>query len=161
MVIILQQPDPVLRKKAAIVPSTLFDSEKLKNIISAMVEGLESQDDAVAIAAPQIGISYRIFVVSKSILKEKEHKVFINPEIVRLGKAKKEVSEGCLSVRWQYGNVKRAITATVRAQNIKGHEFVASGRGLVAQIFQHEIDHLDGILFIDKATALEEVPPQI
>ncbi|MEK7105795.1 MAG: peptide deformylase, partial [Patescibacteria group bacterium] len=73
---------------------------------------------------------------------------------------KKElVSEGCLSVRWKYGLVKRATTATVRALNAEGNEFVMSGKGLLAQIFQHEVDHLNGVLFIDTAIDVEDLPP--
>jgi len=62
-------------------------------------------------------------------------------------------------VRWKYGLVKRSVTATVRALNVEGNEFMMSGAGLLAQIFQHEIDHLDGILFIDKAKNIEDIPP--
>ena len=78
--------------------------------------------------------------------------------MIRVGKKKVIVSEGCLSVRWKYGKVKRSETATIRATNFAGNEFVLSGRGLLAQIFQHEMDHLIGILFIDKASNLEDVP---
>lgn len=161
MVTILQTPDATLRKKAALVPETLFNSPELAEILKNMQAGLESQDDAVAIAAPQVGVSYRIFMVGKNVYKEApDNRVFINPEFVRIGRTKKEVSEGCLSVRWKYGMVKRSTTATVRAHNEKGHEFVASGSGLLAQIFQHEIDHLDGILFIDKAKDIQDMPPE-
>lgn len=161
MVTIIQTPDKILRKTAAVVPPTMIGTRELEAILKKMEDGLRSQDDAVAIAAPQIGASYRIFIVSSVALKEgTENRVFINPEFVRIGKTKKEVSEGCLSVRWKYGMVKRATTATVRAKNEKGNEFVMSGTGLLAQIFQHEIDHLDGILFIDKAKDIQDIPPE-
>jgi peptide deformylase len=125
-----------------------------------MKEALNAEEDGVAIAAPQINHSLRIFVVAKRASKLlTEDTAFINPVIIRIGKKKEELSEGCLSVRWKYGLVKRATSATVRAYNIDGNEFVMSGRGLLAQIFQHEIDHLNGILFIDKAKKVEDIPP--
>lgn len=160
---IVQEPHSVLRAVAKPVPVEDISSEEIKDIIQAMKDALATQDDGVAIAAPQIGVSLRIFVVaervSKRFFKTGGDAVFINPEIVRLGKKKEDMSEGCLSVRWKYGYVKRSLTATVRALNEEGHEFVMSASGLLAQIFQHEIDHLNGTLFIDKARDVEDVPP--
>jgi peptide deformylase len=70
------------------------------------------------------------------------------------------MEEGCLSVRWVYGKTKRADKAMVEAYNERGHKFVRQGSGLLAQIYQHEIDHLNGILFIDKASHLVEIKPE-
>lgn len=110
---------------------------------------------------PQIDVPLRIFVVSTKVLpKEGADLAFINPTFIRFGKKKELMSEGCLSVRWKYGMVKRATTVTVKAYNEQGNEFVMSARGLLAQIFQHEIDHLNGILFIDSATNIEDIPPE-
>lgn len=160
MTAIVQQPDPILRQTAAAVSPSAIGSKELEGIISKMKAALTKEEDGVAIAAPQIGVSRRIFVVAQRASKKfDEDIVFINPEIIRMGKIKEELSEGCLSVRWKYGLVKRATTATVRALNMQGNEFVMSGRGLLAQIFQHEIDHLDGVLFIDKARDVQDVPP--
>ena len=157
---IVQHPDPVLRKQAALVPPVEIPSPKIQEVLSFMTVALDSQDDGVAIAAPQIGASLRIFIISSRALKKGEKNIVcINPEIIRKGKVKKEVSEGCLSVRWKYGTVKRSETATIRAYNEQGNEFTLSGKGLLAQIFQHEIDHLNGILFIDNAINIEDVPP--
>jgi peptide deformylase len=157
---IVQHPDPVLRKQALPVSISDITSAKIQEVLSAMTASLESQDDGVAIAAPQIGVSLRIFIISHRAFKKPEGNVIcINPEIIRKGRTKKEVSEGCLSVRWKYGTVKRSETATIRAYNEQGNEFTLSGKGLLAQIFQHEIDHLNGILFIDNAKHLEDVPP--
>lgn len=158
---ILQEPNALLRATATLVEKKEITSGAIEPIIKKMQHTLDQEDDGVAIAAPQIGISKRIFVVSKKVSKKLSADIiFINPEIVRLGKQKSSLTEGCLSVRWKYGHVKRANTTTVRALNKEGNEFVMSGRGLLAQIFQHEIDHLNGILFIDKATGIEEIPPQ-
>lgn len=161
MVPIAQTPEPVLRQTAQPVPIAMIKNAATQKVIAQMKEALAAQEDGVAIAAPQIGVSSRIFVVAQKASKNfTDDVVFINPTFVRIGKQKKDLSEGCLSVRWKYGTVKRALTATVRAYNAEGNEFVMSGRGLLAQIFQHEIDHLDGILFIDKANDLHDSPPR-
>lgn len=158
---IIQDPHATLRAQAEIVPLDQIGSAKIKTVIETMKKSLHTQDDGVAIAAPQIDVSLRIFVVSKKAITGAEQDIsFINPEIVRLGKKKEYMSEGCLSVRWKYGLVKRSTTATVRAYNEQGNQFVMSGKGLLAQIFQHEIDHLDGALFIDSAINIEELPPE-
>jgi peptide deformylase len=158
---IVQVPDPVLRQTANIVSPAQVTQKNIKTLIAEMKAAIAREEDAVAIAAPQLGQSLRIFVVSKKVNKKFEDDiVFINPEIIRLGKIKSVMQEGCLSVRWQYGDVKRSTTASVRALNAEGHEFVMNGRGLLAQIFQHETDHLNGVLFIDTAKNLQEIPPQ-
>lgn len=157
---IIQSPHKTLRGIATEVPKADISSEKIKKIIESMKHSLHGEDDGVAIAAPQIDEPVRIFVVSqKAVAKAKGDIVFINPVITKLGKKKELVSEGCLSVRWKYGLVKRATTATVRALNAEGNEFVMSGKGLLAQIFQHEVDHLNGVLFIDTAIDVEDLPP--
>ena len=158
---IVQSPHNTLRTIAEAVKSSDIGSEKLTTIVEAMKTALHGEDDGVAIAAPQIDVPLRIFVVSqKAIPKAADDMVFINPEIVKLGKKKEAMSEGCLSVRWKYGLVKRSTTATVKAWNMQGNEFVMSAKGLLAQIFQHETDHLNGVLFIDKATDVEDLPPE-
>lgn len=160
---IVQNENSVLRKKAEEVSQKEFNQKKLNQILSEMKESLNSQHDGVAIAAPQIGISKRIFVVSRKVLpdgKNQEDKVFINPVITFKSKDKKKMEEGCLSVRWLYGTVKRSSRVTIEAQNELGEKFIETGTGLMAQIFQHETDHLDGILFIDTAENIREMPPE-
>ncbi len=179
---ILQKEEPVLREIAKEVPISEINTPKINKIISEMKEALDSQDDGVAIAAPQIGYNLRIFVMSgrvEEILAEaKRNKdgeevvhedapkikypdtVFINPVIKKISKERKKVEEGCLSVRYLYGKVSRAKKATVIAYDETGQKFERGGTSLVAQIFQHEIDHLDGILFIDKAENVEEILPE-
>jgi len=168
MVTIIQNGDNTLREQAEAVPIKDISSEKIQNIISDMKKALSTQRDGVAIAASQIGLPFRIFVVSDSILKEadKSYKsigkdlVFINPEIISLSKKKDDVEEGCLSVRWKYGKVKRSIKAKIKAYNEYGESIERGASGLLAQIFQHEIDHLNGILFIDKAYDVGDFPPE-
>jgi peptide deformylase len=165
---IVQSTNPILRSKAKEVPIDLIASEEIQNIIKDMKVAMDSQDDGVAIAAPQIGVPLRIFIVSDRVMKEadSEYKsigrdlVFINPVISRLSRDKHEVEEGCLSVRWKYGKVKRSIKATVKAYNELGEVVIRGASGLLAQVFQHETDHLDGILFIDKAFNVQDIPPE-
>lgn len=169
---IVQKEHPTLRMIANNVPISLIQSEEIKTIITDMRQALKGQSDGVAIAAPQIGVNLRIFVIAgktyqimkpeKNIEKvpERPDEIYINPEIIKISKRRKKVEEGCLSVRWLYGKVSRAEKVTIKAYNEQGEEFTRGGSGLLAQIFQHEIDHLDGILFIDKAENIEEIPPE-
>ncbi len=160
MIPILEKNEKLLRKIAKPVAKKDFGSKELSKILERMSKALGEQDDGVAIAAPQIGESIRVFTVSKKVFPtENIDKIFINPEIIKKSKDKKAMVEGCLSVRWLYGKVKRASRVVVQAENEHGQKFEMEGRGLLAQIFQHEIDHLNGILFIDTAKDLEEIPP--
>lgn len=162
---ILQRDEPVLRQKAKLVPVHDINSAKIKAVIEDMKRAMYSQKDGVAIAAPQIGVSLQIFVVSGSILKQADKGytgdgsdlVFINPVITKLSKEKRLVEEGCLSVRWLYGKVKRSTRASIEAYNEKGEKVSRGASGLLAQIFQHETDHLNGSLFTDRATELWEM----
>lgn len=180
----MQKENKVLRRISKEVPLSNIKSRKVETIIRRMVKALNSQEDGVAIAAPQIGENLRIFVVSKKLFeimeeekaarkskKEKleelqkeekkfEDKVFINPEILKASKKKMKIDEGCLSVRWLYGKVERAEKTLVRAYDENGKLFTMGGSGLLSQAFQHEIDHLDGVLFTDKAEGLKEMPPE-
>lgn len=143
-----------------------FGSAKLSEIVARMKKALASQSDGVALAAPQIGVTLRIFVVAGFILKKKndektpDDKVLINPEIVSLSKEKEWLEEGCLSVRYLYGEVSRAKKVKVRAYDERGKRFTIGASGLLAQIFQHEIDHLDGKLFTDRARNVRELTPE-
>ncbi|HLP86670.1 MAG TPA: peptide deformylase [Candidatus Paceibacterota bacterium] len=175
MVTIIQSGDNVLRKISKEVPVASITKPKIQKIIADMSEALDSQFDGVAIAAPQIGVSLRIFVVSGKVFdedfingknleknyssekKREPNMVFINPVFKKTSQDKKLMMEGCLSVRPLYGKVRRATRATVVAYNEKGVKFTKEASGLLAHIFQHEMDHLEGILFIDKAKDVREV----
>lgn len=165
MVKIVQQEAAVLRQQAQEVPVGKIASPETKKVLKAMSAALAKEEDGVAIAAPQIGVGLRIFVVSGRLITEEGEKlkddlIFINPVIKSASKKKVAMDEGCLSVRWLYGKVQRADKATVEAYDEQGKKFTRHGSGLWAQIFQHEIDHLDGILFIDKASDLTEMKPE-
>lgn len=180
---ITQNGDPVLRQEARSVSADQFGSPDLERVLTRMIQELESCEDGVAIAAPQIGESLRIFIVShrafeieaeeernrkeRDIPKKKrtpipraQDLICINPEIINMSKKRVIVPEGCLSVRWIYGKTLRSDKATIRAFDVTGKPFTRGGSGLLAQIFQHETDHLNGILFIDHATDLEEITPK-
>jgi peptide deformylase len=170
---IVQKGAPILREKARMLQKDEFDTPKIRKVIARMKEALDACDDGVAIAAPQIGESLRIFIVSHrafAIEAEEEKrlapsasfkdKIFINPRIIKTSRKRVLVPEGCLSVRWLYGNVLRHEKATIEAYDEHGKKFTLGGSGLMAQIFQHETDHLDGVLFIDKAKDIEEILPE-
>lgn len=164
---IVQKGDPILSDTAKEVSYKEIASPHIQEIIARMKTAMHSQADAVAIAAPQIGESVRIFVVSDKVFtREGAHPdethddmVCINPEITKLSSKTAWMEEGCLSVRWWYGEVKRATNVTIRAYDEHGRLFTRGAGGLLAQIFQHETDHLDGILFDEKARALREQEP--
>lgn len=159
--------DPVLRDFAETVALKDIKSDRIQKIIEDMKNALAKEEEGVAIAAPQIGIPLRIFVVSKKIFqlidagksdKDKfDDLVFINPEIIKLSKDKEVMEEGCLSVRDYYGKIKRSTKATVKAYDENGNPFERGGSRLLAQIFQHEIDHLNGILFTDSAKDVQKI----
>ena len=160
---IVQYKAPVLRLKAEPVLAEEFGTKTIAEMLLAMSTALADCDDGVALAAPQIGISKRIFILSPRAFSNKveppspESLVFINPTISKLASRKQLLDEGCLSVRGYFGKIKRAEKATVEAYDFNGKRFARGASGLLAQIFQHEVDHLDGVLFTDKTEQLEEV----
>lgn len=160
---IVQKEDPVLRTKAQEVSSSEFGSKELLSLIESMKEAVDKEQDGVALAAPQIGVSKRIFIVRYDRMESSPEEevsvgVFINPEIIKSSRKKDTVDEGCLSVRGVYGKTERYTRATVRAYDEHGNLFTRGGGGVLAQAFQHEIDHLNGTLFIDHATDLIDYP---
>ena len=176
MTTIVQAGDWVLRETAKEISLAEIKSAKIKKILAQMTDALSVAKDGVALAAPQIGIPLRIFIVLKEYtenktaqeLKEIQEKktpkqnkpeivVFINPKITKISKKKQAVKEGCLSVTGIFGTVSRAEKVTLEAYNEKGEKFSRGASGLLAQIFQHEMDHLNGILFTDTAYNLEKL----
>jgi len=152
-----------LSKIARKIEEAEIGSKELNQIIETMRGELASQDDGVAIAAPQVGESIRMFVVSPSAFhKNTKHfqTVYINPRILKASKEKELMLEGCLSVRWLYGDVERAKQVMIESLDEFGKRHVRGASGLLAQIFQHEIDHLDGVLFDSKAINLQDLPPE-
>jgi peptide deformylase len=172
MVKIVQKENSILRDDARAVAEKEIGTAKINKIISDMKIALAREDDGVAIAAPQIGVPLRIFIVSGRVAHltgqvpedepAPEDTVFINPVIKKLSREKKLTDEGCLSVRYLYGKVRRSTKATIEATDESGKRRTFGASGLLAQIFQHEIDHLGGVLFTDKAVDVEEIiPPHV
>ncbi|WP_194190532.1 peptide deformylase [Clostridium chrysemydis] len=141
---IRKKGDDVLRKKSKVV--TELDKRTL-TLIKDMVETMY-EADGVGLAAPQVGILKRVFVID--VYDGEGPRVFINPEILEL-KGSQVGEEGCLSCPGEAEDVDRAMYVKVKAINEKGEEFILEAEELLARAIQHENDHLDGILFIDKA----------
>lgn len=158
---IVQKGDPVLRECAKTVEDIL--SPEIQQILTKMKTSLAEAKYGVALAAPQIGESFKIFIVAGKVFKEYEDdpdgpdQIFINPKIVKSSRKKEWLDEGCLSVDGYYGKVERFTHAKVVAYNENGEKFEQGGTGLLAQIYQHEIDHLNGILFTDTAIDVKDV----
>ena len=148
---VIKYPDPLLARKAD--PVTVFDKE-LAELVDSMFESMYAAE-GIGLAAPQIAISKRIFIVDVSFGKEPKDKlVLINPEIVsQEGRQLEE--EGCLSLPDIRDKVSRAARVRVRAQDATGKWFEVEGDELLARALQHENDHLDGVLFIDRVSRLK------
>ncbi len=161
---ILTTPHPALRTKARAVRH--FD-QQLQQLIDDMIETMRAAP-GVGLAAPQVGVGRRVIVVEyseESDLPEGQEEgaaesppkppklyVVINPEITRHSRGTELGNEGCLSIPGYYGEVERYEWAVVKGLNRRGQPFRLKARGWLASIFQHEIDHLNGVLFIDRAT---------
>lgn len=150
-------PDEVLRRKAHKV--TNFDKD-LSTLIDDMFETMR-QAPGVGLAAPQINISQRVIVVEYAEEEEEKPKSFvvINPEIIKTSAETELGIEGCLSVPNLVGEVERFSAVVVKGLNKQGKPVKIKSSGWLARIFQHEIDHLEGILFTDRATRIWQ-PPQ-
>ena len=133
--------DPVLRRKAK--PVQGIDDE-IRDICKLMVEVM-IRENGVGLAAPQIGISKRIFVLDA----DDEFHILINPELIELSEEIEGTKEGCLSVPGVDAIVERSTRAVVEGINLKGEDVRLEGEGLIARAIQHEVDHLNGNLFLD------------
>jgi peptide deformylase len=148
---VVKFPDPVLAKVAE--PITVFD-EALKTLVAEMFESMYVAQ-GIGLAAPQINISKRLTVIDTSFKKEPKDKlVLINPEVIETAGSQLE-EEGCLSLPDIREKVKRAARVKVRAQDENGEWFEVEGEELLARAMLHEIDHLNGVLFIDRISRLK------
>lgn len=150
---VIQSKDPLLRKTAKAVAKV---DKKILGVIKDLKDTLRTQKEpeGVGLAAPQIGKSLRIFVTDYKNFR----RVIINPEVIKTEKSdakdverkpKKEILEGCLSLPYYYGPLKRADIVTLKYLNEEGEETTETFKGFDAQIVLHEVDHLNGILFVD------------
>ena len=148
---ILKYPDPVLLKPGE--PVTEFDAA-LEKTVADMFETMYD-GKGVGLAAPQVGISKRLIVIDLSMNKNPEDKmVLINPEVIS-AEGRQYSEEGCLSFPDLIEKVTRSLHVRVRAQNVKGEWFEAEGEELLARCFLHEIDHIDGIVFLERMSPLK------
>ncbi|MBE0686727.1 MAG: peptide deformylase [Anaerolineaceae bacterium] len=150
-------PDEVLRRKAHKVAN--FDKD-LSTLIDDMFDTMR-QAPGVGLAAPQVAISQRVIVVEYAEEEEEKPKSFavINPEIIKTSAETELGIEGCLSIPNLVGEVERFSSVVVKGFNKQGKPVKIKSSGWLARIFQHEIDHLEGILFTDRATRIWQ-PPQ-
>ncbi len=142
-------PDPVLRRKAKRISAM---DAKIQKLIDDMLETTPAVS-GVGLAAPQVGVSLRLIVVG---LPGEEPIVLINPEVVKRS-GEREVDEGCLSVPGYRGKVKRSEAVTVKARDREWKACRVKGTELLGQVLEHEIDHLNGVLYIDNLESPEDL----
>ncbi|MFH0955834.1 MAG: peptide deformylase [Candidatus Falkowbacteria bacterium] len=148
---IITQPNPILRKKSAEISLEKITSREFKNLISSMAKTM-AKTDGVGLAAPQIGKNIRLVVINS------KDGVFclINPKLTKKSWARELAQEGCLSVPGVFGKVRRHKKVSLAYYNQDGKKIKMTAIGMMARVMQHEIDHLNGVLFIDKAVEIED-----
>jgi len=152
--------DPLLREKSKKVSHF---GERLEQLVQDMFDSMHAVQ-GLGLAAPQIGVLRRVFVIELPPKVDEEGQeiapaeryVMVNPEIVKTW-GEEEMEEGCLSVPGYRGLVKRATSVVVKGQDIEGKRIRYRGEGTLAQAFQHEIDHLDGILYLDRLESFDNL----
>lgn len=146
--------DPVLREKAAPLEFPAH-ADTIRELAAEMFKVLQ-EEEGLGLAAPQVGRSLRLFIALPDYLEDlRGNTVFINPQIEPYGPPEKR-EEGCLSIPGIYETLERPSRARVRAFNENGKEFCLDVEGLSARLVQHETDHLDGILFVDRLSSIKK-----
>jgi peptide deformylase len=149
---IVKYGDPVLERKCD--PVTNFDTPELREFVDDMFDTMYASK-GLGLAAPQVGVGERLTVIDVSAGEDPEQKiVLINPEVI-LKEGTQTGEEGCLSIPGFREDVTRAMKAVVRAQNIQGETIEVTGEELLARAIQHEIDHLNGVLFLSHLSPLK------
>jgi peptide deformylase len=144
-------PDPVLKQKAKKISGI---DPSIRKLIDNMLETLHDAN-GVGLAAPQIGVSLRMVVICMPE-EDAEEIVLINPEIIKKS-GEREVDERCLSIPGYSGKVKRAVTVTAKARDENWKEIRIKGDELLAQALEHEIDHLNGVLYVDRLESADKL----
>ncbi len=183
--IIPEAKNPALREISREIPIAEIRSAHTQSLIRDMQALLSKEEYGVALAACQVGEPVRLFIVSGKALARGTRnapdeespagdslptansqqptipdQIYINPEITKMSRGRKDKHEGCLSIRGQWGMVPRAEKALIRAYDERGQAFTRGASGFLAHIFQHEMDHLDAILYTDKATEIYDDEPE-
>ena len=143
-------PDSTLRQKAKKV-ARIDDS--VQKLIDDMIETLRAEPNRAGLAAPQVGVALRIAVIE---LPEHGLITLINPEVIKK-EGERVVQEGCLSIPGYFGEIKRAVTVKIKAKDRDGKQFRLKAEGLLAQALEQEIEHLDGVLYIDHLESEEKL----
>jgi len=173
MLEILKIPTESLRKPSVKIEKKILLSDEIQQLIKDMITTMYG-DDGVGLAAPQVKKNIRICVIGKESIKKdysiiskindinfNKDIILVNPKWTKLNRKTTNDIEGCLSVPKTYGKVKRCRDITVEAMNKKGENIKFEAYNFFARVIQHEIDHLDGILFIDKAKDIYLIAPEI
>jgi len=175
--ILPEHENPALREIAREIPLADIKSTRVQKLISEMKTLLSKEEYGVALAASQVGEPLRLFIVSgKALARDSRNapdepeknaeqpaipdQVYINPVVLKMSRMKKEKHEGCLSIRGKWGIVPRAEKTMLSAYDEKGEKSTRGASGFLAHVFQHEMDHLDGILYTDKAVDLYDDKPE-
>lgn len=148
---VLTHPTPSLRERSKEISRDFLAQEETQTFIKNLIKTMYT-DDGIGIAAPQVGRNIRICIIGKNAIPgKKKDLVLVNPVWTKLSRKTDWDTEGCLSVPKTYGKVKRYTTIQVEALDETGAPLSFEARNFFARVIQHEVDHLDGILFIDKA----------
>ncbi len=149
--------DPVLQRRAE--PVTVFD-ESLQALVADMFDAMK-REHGLGLAAPQVNVPERVIVVELPADEEEglpaELYAFVNPELVKASREKEEGQEGCLSIPGYVGDVERHVEVVVRGQDAYGRPQRLKAQDYLARILQHEMDHLEGVLFIDRTTKVHKI----
>jgi len=143
-------PDPVLRQKSKRV--RIIDGS-IQKLINDMIETMHAVPGRVGLAAPQVGVSLRVFVIG---IPGEEDIALINPEMIRKT-GERLVEEGCLSIPGYVGQIKRAVSVKVKGHDQNGKEIRIKANELLSQALEHEIDHLNGVLYIDYLESIDKL----
>lgn len=150
---LVKYPDPVLRARARDVATV---DASIRELAEEMLR-IMREEDGVGLAAPQVGESLRIFVTAAQEEESSPERVYINPTILSFEGALEASEEGCLSLPGIRGSIRRPPTVTLRATGVDGEPFTVTSSRLLARCWQHEIDHLDGVLIIDRMSAIDRL----
>ncbi len=148
---VIKMDNPVLHQKAKRVRKI---DDSIQKLIDNMIETMY-EIEGIGLAAPQVGVPLQVVVIQ--LPDEEDAITLINPEIVKISEETEMMTEGCLSLPGYNGEVKRSTSITVKARDRQGKTIRIKGEGLLAQVLQHETDHINGIVFVDHLESIDEL----
>lgn len=164
---IVQIGHDALRSLCQPIPLEAITTAEIQQLATDLRDTLAGESDGVGLSAPQIAATKRIFVISHKAFAiegnpdgKYQDLVCINPKITKTSKKKEWMEEGCLSIRWVYGDVERFRQITLEYHDEHGNKQSRGFSGFLSHVVQHELDHLDGVLFIDLAPEIHELTPE-